>query len=111
MRSTSESVDAMKAVANGHVFSKLYMERQGHMVLRPVGDETVEEALQNMMRICSDALVNKSAKWKSIVQDNDKYNLLSDSSHKKKIVMKVGTQLRVFCSYKKLWIVVLLIGV
>ena len=89
MRSTSESVDAMKAVANGHVFSKIYMEQQGRMILRPVGDETIEEALQKMMQICSNALVSNCVNWKSIVQDNDKYKLLSDSCHKKKIVMKV----------------------
>ena len=91
MRSTSESVDAMKAVANGHVFSKLYLEQQGRMILRPVGNETVEESLQKMMQICSDALVNNSINWKSVVQDNDKYNLLSESCHKKKIVMKAST--------------------
>jgi hypothetical protein len=93
MTTTSESVDAKKAVANGHVFSEQYIDQQGRMILRPIADETVDEALRMMMKICSNALDKGGRNWKSVIQDNDKYHVLTESCHKKKIVLKVRPSL------------------
>lgn len=51
-------------------------------VVRPLEDESVEDAIKAMKAICSTAMNDSGKNWKSIVKDQDKYDLLSYNNDK-----------------------------
>jgi hypothetical protein len=51
-------------------------------VVRPSEDESVEDAIKAMKAICSTAMADSGKSWKSIVKDQDKYDLLSYNNDK-----------------------------
>lgn len=97
---TSETADAAKAAERGHVFSKAFLEKAASDILCPAKDETVYEAIAAMEKICADALADQGAKWKSVVQDQDKFGLLVAPNHKTKIVFKTSMMLSVLAVIK-----------
>eukprot|EP00536_Pseudo-nitzschia_multiseries_P000792 jgi/Psemu1/179605/e_gw1.10.93.1 len=86
---TSETESHAKAVASGYVFSDALLETSARKVLRPLEGESIEDAIANMKKICLKAMKNGGEDWKSIVEDEDKYNLLlSNSKVRSQIVFK-----------------------
>ena len=78
-KTTSETIDAARAVANGHKFSTPYLEKMTRIVICPQEGESIEEALKAMKSVCLTAMADSGKNWKSIVEDEDKYNLLSSN--------------------------------
>mmetsp|Transcript_4469 Transcript_4469/g.10199 ORF Transcript_4469/g.10199 Transcript_4469/m.10199 type:complete len:378 (+) Transcript_4469:1874-3007(+) len=85
---TCEIDNHTKAVSNGFVFSDAFLEKSAREVLRPLEGESIQDAIRNMKKICLGAMQNAGENWKSIVENKDKYNLLSSSKMKSKIVFK-----------------------
>jgi hypothetical protein len=81
-KTTSETIDAAKAVEKGYEFSTSHLEEMARAVVRPSDDESVEDAIKAMKAICVMAMADSGKNWKSIVKDQDKYNLLSYNNDK-----------------------------
>lgn len=81
-KATSDTIDTAKAAAKGHEFSASHIEMMARVVVRPLDDESVEDAIRVMKAACFKAMANSGKNWKTIVEDEDKYNLLSSNDAK-----------------------------